>query len=736
MHQGNELVAIVKSGGDKMQGVIIQTINTLFLRVLQMSLTAGVVIVVVLLARLFIRRLPKSFAYTLWLVVAFRLMIPVTAGADISIFNVFKGESILAGISANTGSGITRTAIGANGPNDIDGEVIDDSFGQAVVLSIQGSTTNVASDTGGIASVINTGMDTNGYSVQIPPQNSCLVSVLAVIWLAGILTLVSYTVAMHVRVRRRVRYSIRLSGNVYECDAIRSPFVLGVFAPRIYLPFRLNETEQQCILAHERYHISRKDYLVKSFAYLLTVVYWFQPLVWAAYRLMCVDMEMSCDEKVVSGFSAGLRKEYSRLLLAFAVNRRQLSAGPLAFGEENTMKRIKNIMYYKKASRWKLTAGVAAILFTMAACATDASTDEAMPPMAGAPVKVNEMSESEILNLEDGRDYADITVHNNHTDVTVHNYHTEDSAQNISGAYSIEHREAQWAENSMFDMEMYSLDYADADRIVFHISSGLFVYDLNSQKIIDSIDLKALNCQAVQTGGECEVAVYQNDKNQLRAAIKPYPYSEEGSYIYDLENDELFAYDTSLLDSYKLFDGFASKYDTEVSETMRTWRAAGNVLPLDDGSYGALYWGPGPELANMSYEAGDQKWAVFQKEQATLPKLEKQDDSFYQSFSLYSGKEIGQCLLDYSAFYDSHDYDGIYALSTGLEYSDELRQEFAMRTDSLSGGQEVSHSEDEKEYLFEFICSDDSGGQEQKVYVNFKYLEGEGWRAEGLPTVF
>lgn len=717
-----------------MQGVIIQTINALFLRILQMSLTAGVVIVVVLLARLFIRRLPKSFAYTLWLVVAFRLVVPVTAGADISIFNVFEGGSILGGISANTGGGVTGTAPGADGQNDAGGEAMDDIFGQAALLPMQGNPAGPAFGLEGSASVINTEMDTTVNRIQITPQNSRLVSILAVVWLAGIMILVSYTVIAHIRIRKRVRYSIRLSGNVYECDAIRSPFVLGVLAPKIYLPFRLNEVEQQCILTHERYHIRRRDYLVRSFAYLLMVVYWFQPLVWVAYRLMCVDMEMSCDEKVVSGFSAGLRKEYSRLLLAFAVNKRQISASPLAFGEENTMKRIKNIIHYKKASRWKLTAGVAAILFTMAACATDASTDEAMLPMADAPVKVNEMSESEILNLEDSQNYADSTVHNNHTDVTVHGYHTEDAAQNISGIHSIEHHEAQWAENSMFDMEFYSLDYADADRIVFHISSGLFVYDLNSRKIIGSIDLKALNCQAVQTGGECEVAVYQNDRNQLRAAIRPYPYSGEGSYIYDLENDELFAYDTSLLDLYELFDGFASKYDSEISETMRTWRAAGNVLPLDDGSYGALYWGPGPDLANMSYEAGDQKWAVFQKEQATLPKLEKQDDSFYQSFSLYSGKEIGQCLLDYSAFYDMHDYDGIYALSTGLEYSDELRQKFAMRTDSLSGGQEVSHSEDEKEYLFEFICSDDSGGQEQKVYVNFRYLEGEGWRAEGLPA--
>ena len=167
---------------------------------------------------------------------------------------------------------------------------------------------------------------------------------------------------------------------------------------------------------------------------------------------------------------------------------------------------------------------------------------------------------------------------------------------------------------------------------------------------------------------------------------------------------------------------------------MRTWRAAENVLPLEGNSYGALYWGPGPDLANMCYEAGGQTWNVFCSEQATLPKLVRQDDSFYQSFSLYSGREISQCLIDYSAFYNRHDYAGVCALSTGLEYSDELWQEFGRRTDSLLYGKEVSHSEDEKEYLFEFAYSDGSGGDEDMVYLKFQYLEGEGWRAVGLPS--
>jgi len=711
-----------------------QTINMLFLKIVQMSLTAGVVILVVLFVRLFLRRLPRGFAYALWLVVAFRLVVPAAVGSKISIFHILPGGSV----NGEIGKMSEITDGETIGADSIGGQVMQGYTQNVVENAKDAMSTTPDEDT--IRPSLDRNVDNAGrfgrnamnrfYSnvISVKMQDNSLTSVMALIWIAGILIFVSYTVIADIRIRRRIRYSVRLCGNVYECDAIRSPFVIGIVSPRIYLPFRLNETQQQCILAHERYHIKRKDYLIKDFAYLLVMVYWFHPLVWAAYRLMCIDMEMSCDEKVISQFTVELRKEYSRLLLAFAVNKRQFSVRPLAFGEENIMERIKNILNDKKTAQWKLIGGVVVLMFTMAACATDASMDEAL---------VTEPADTVFGMKNDSENMTDTLGHvEDRADVIVHNYHIEDSVQNAVNHDSIEHHPAQWAENSKFDMEFYSLDYADTDRIVFHISSGLFVYDLKRKELTRSIDLKALNCQAVQTGGECKVTVYQyqDSGSQLRAVIRPYPYRNEDSYIYDLESDELFAYDVSLLEHSVLFDGFASKYDSTVSEALRTWRAAENVLPLGENSYGALYWGPGPDLTNMCYEAGDQKWQIFHKEQATLPKLLKQDDSFYQSFSLYSGREIGQCLLDYKAFYNMHDYAGVCALSTGLDYSDELWQEFHERTDILSEGSEVSHSEDEKEYLFAFMCSDESGGNAQKVYVNFKYLEGEGWRAEGLPT--
>ena len=135
----------------------------------------------------------------------------------------------------------------------------------------------------------------------------------------------------------------------------------------------------------------------------------------------------------------------------------------------------------------------------------------------------------------------------------------------------------------------------------------------------------------------------------------------------------------------------------------------------------------------MYYKVGEQKYQLFSQEQATLPKCLKQDDSFYQSIVQKSGTSIDQCLLDYQGFYNMHDYAGICALSTGVEYSDQKQQEFAESTSKLSLAEEVSHSEDKKEYIFQFSYEDDYGEGKTKVYIKLNNVEELGWRVEGLP---
>lgn len=693
---------------------VMQIINALFLKIVEQSLNVGIVIFIVLAVRVLLKRFPKSFAYFLWLVVAFRLIIPSSIDSGISVYNLFNSEKIeLKNINLtqvlNTSNTVATAQTIVERPQKITGETIIDNA-ESIAYQEYETDKNIY-----MADIFHAEKKTTNF------KNNKWINILACFWLSGMLGLICYTIVALRKIKRKIQFGIRQYGCVYECDGIRSPFVFGILSPKIYLPFRLSKVEQQCILAHEEYHIKRKDYLIKRVAWLLVVVYWFQPLVWVAYYLMCLDMEMSCDEKIIAGFDIELRKEYSRLMLAFAVNKRKFSASSLAFGEGNTMKRIQNILEYQKTVHWKLAVGTVVVMLTLAACATDAKS-------VLSDTNKTILSESETMQQT-------ILLDNNTLNFSAELDKANDSTQNIADSeHIIAHQEAQWAENTMFDLEFCSLDYVDSDRILFHISSGLFVYDLEKQRIVHSVDLKALHCQAVQTGKACDVTVYQNGTGQLKAVITPYPYSVDTGYVYDVENDKLFAYNTALLEDYVPFDRFVSKYDTPFEDGVtKTWKMATNVLPLGEHSYGMICWDT-IELATVYYKEGEQKYQLFHKEQATLPKLLKQDDSFYQSIAQNSGTSVSQCLLDYMGAYNMHDYAGICALSTGVAYSDQKQQEFAENTKKLSLDKEVRHSEDEKEYVFQFSYSDDYEEGEVKVYLAFKDVDGQGWRAEGLPS--
>lgn len=695
-----------------------QIINALFLKVVEQSFTAGIVILIVIIVRALLKRFPKNLAYFLWIVVAFRLIIPVSIDSEISVYNLFRSEKVEL---KNTNNIVAADKITIENPQKITGETIINNTENIVYPKYQ------ADKKGSIAEISYAEKTTTNF------KHNNWISILAWFWLSGILVLMCYTIAVHRKIKRKIQFGIWKYGRVYECDKIRSPFVFGVISPKIYLPFRLNQVEQQCILAHEEYHIKRGDYLIKNITWLLVLVYWFQPLVWVAYHFMCLDMEMSCDEKIIAEFDIKLRKEYSRLMLSFATNKRQFLVSPLAFGEGNTTKRIQNILEYQKNARWKLAVGVAVVMLTLAACATDAksvssNTSKSTISESGN-MQQDILSENSTLNFAVDSDKSNDLVQN-----TVDSDKSNDFVQDtVDSARIIAHQEAQWAENTMLDLEFCSLDYVDSKEIIFHISSGLFVYDLERQQILHSVDLKALNCQAVQTGGKCTVAVYQNNSGQRKVRISPYPYSDDTSYIYDVEKNKLFAYYAALLEDDVLFDRFVSRYDTPMEDGLRnTWRMAENVLPLGEHSYGTLCWDT-IELTNIYYKAGEQKYQLFPKEQATLPMLLKQDDSFYESVAQNSGTSVSQCLLDYKGVYNMHDYAGVCALSTGVEYSDQKQQEFAESTNKLSLVEEVRHSEDKKEYVFQFSYGDDNGEGDTKVYVRFKDVEGLGWRAQGLP---
>lgn len=292
-----------------------------------MSITAGYVIIAVFLIRLCIRRLPKIYSYILWSVVAFRLLCPFSFSSAYSFFNLRYFDEM-----EKSGMGIRYVAT----------ETEDGETGNEPVMRNE----TVLPSAGVVLDAVEMKQGTEAITPQMTIKEM-LPGIFSVVWISGIGVLLIYTFWELIKVKRQTADAVLAEGNVYESDRICQPFVFGMIHPRIYIPFRLQGKEREYILGHEQYHIRRKDYLVKGIAYGIAVVYWFHPLVWAAYYFMCQDMEMSCDEKVISSHGNEIKQNYGRLLLSFATEKRRL-AGPLNFGESNAGKRIKNVLKFKK----------------------------------------------------------------------------------------------------------------------------------------------------------------------------------------------------------------------------------------------------------------------------------------------------------------------------------------------------------------------------------------------------
>ncbi len=325
-----------------------------FLKILNMSAAASVVIAVVLLARLALRRAPKKWSYLLWSAVGFRLCCPVSLKAAFSVFRLAPlrpVETTTSVVAAGQTSSIiyipmfTSSAAAAFSPAGTDpalmaplpsGVITQQAMGTPVIPAAQSTPT--------------------------------LAAIFAGMWLMGMAALVIYSLCSYVKLRRLVDDAVLVEGNVYETDRIRSPFILGLFRPRIYLPTGLTGERRSYVLAHERFHLRRGDHLIRFFAFLLLVVHWFNPLVWLAFRLMSRDMEMSCDEKVLGTYE-GRTKEYSSTLLSFAVPHRFPAASPLCFGESSVKSRIKNALAWHKPRTWVTLAAAILCLVAVAACA-------------------------------------------------------------------------------------------------------------------------------------------------------------------------------------------------------------------------------------------------------------------------------------------------------------------------------------------------------------------------------
>lgn len=330
--------------------------SVIFLAFLQRNGMVAVVILAVFAVRALLRKCPKKYSYALWAIVGIRMLFDLPIASGWSLFNLFrlaKSRSQMSEIAHYTGvSGVhAQTAVQ---------NVTQISAGSRV-------TGDAASEAG-----LTAAMTTS--------QKIC--AVLFFVWLIGIFLFLGYGMYSYIKCRSMVRTAVRLtvnetSGNVrrtikiWECDCIPSPFVLGIFRPQIYIPFRMEKKEQQYILAHESWHIRRYDPLWKMVAFVLLAVYWWNPFAWIAFFYMTRDMEMSCDEAVLAQFGNEIKQGYSASLLSFAMERHPYSFAPVAFGEGDAGRRIKNVLNFKKPHTWVAAIATLLIVIVAVSCLTN-----------------------------------------------------------------------------------------------------------------------------------------------------------------------------------------------------------------------------------------------------------------------------------------------------------------------------------------------------------------------------
>lgn len=313
-------------------------LKNLFLNVLKMSITASYVILFVLFARMFLKKAPKIFSYSLWAVVLFRLVCPFSFSSAISLLGLLNRDG--------------RELI----PGDISLFALPQSTGKINIIS-QENTSSLMD----VKQIITGNTIASGnHIVNANPMETALF-IISIVWAIGILSLIIYGIVSYVLLKRKVSTAMLLDSNIFKCENIPSPFVLGIINPKIYLPIALPENQWDYIIKHEETHIKRLDYLVKPLAFLVLCIHWFNPIVWISFLLMNKDMEMSCDEHVLKEMGTDIKKAYSSSLLSLAEDRKIIGASPLAFGESSTKSRINNVLNYRKPALWVVILGTLVI---------------------------------------------------------------------------------------------------------------------------------------------------------------------------------------------------------------------------------------------------------------------------------------------------------------------------------------------------------------------------------------
>ncbi len=349
--------------------------TAVFLDVVNRGISASWLILAVLLLRLVLKKAPKWVNVLLWGIVALRLICPVSIESSLSLVPSAQtiGPEIMMDWTPEIDTGVPAL-------NEAVNPVILDSFAPHPAASA------------------------NPLQIYIP--------VCAALWLVGMAGLLGYTVVSYWLLRRRLATAVRLRYNIFQSEAVTTPFVLGIFKPRVYLPYSMSKQEIIYVVAHEKAHIRRRDHWWKPLGFLLVAIHWFNPLLWLAYKLFCRDIELACDERVIDTMNQDQRADYAQALLSCSSSRRVGAACPLAFGEVGVKSRIRSVLDYRKPSFWMLA--VALILCAVVCiCFLTDPKEEALPleqPEATESIQVTELVDAGVEAVQDLAYFLELAV--------------------------------------------------------------------------------------------------------------------------------------------------------------------------------------------------------------------------------------------------------------------------------------------------------------------------------------
>lgn len=599
----------------------------IFFRIVRMSLTGGIVIVLVLLIRLFLARVPKIYRYLLWGVVLARLLCPFSFSSEWSAFQVMERAAARYGLGSYVpqagmpfleieDTGENTGGEGQHGMTNFSGETIGYGNANDGNMSAMTALPTDKEDAGkGQMSAGNAKREGAGDRAR------SVVAAATAVWALGMAVLWIYSMVSAFRLKRQLIGAVpdekSGAGRIYLCDYIHTAFVVGVLRPRIYLPTALTETERSYILLHEKTHIKRGDHIFRLLAFLALSLHWFNPLVWCAFFLSEKDMEMSCDEAVMRRMGTDLRAAYSASLLNLASGKRIFAGAPLGFGEGSVKSRIKNIMRYKK------TAVIAAVpLLALVAAVTVALGSN---PVGGSAADQNvEARRGSEADEESG----------------------ESSAKQIALVAAVV------TDQMVCDIEGPVLDYADGERLIFHNDSGLFVYDMGSSRLDSSVNLKALGGFDDKELRNCEIFVTNDGKR-----VYLHPVDSQELYLYDVVGRKatLEVYDSSYYHKNNR-DFFVQLRQTAdcADPDYTVWRSK-DCAALSGDRQGFVYLESGSGMLTDLYyivETGGERTAfakIFEEEKGTGGLFE------YASYTGY----LDECTAwDGYLQFTGQDYDG------------------------------------------------------------------------------